>query len=228
MFYGGSILKFTDLAFTPLCRMNEVYRYSSVYQENNESLSDHVVDVMMMSYLVANDLNKITEEKIDIGVLLEKCLIHDVDEVITGDIPRNTKYATKVVHQELNKVADSAIYMLSEYASIDLYKLWSESKSGKEGLILSVCDMLSVAKKAVTEINLRGNLTFLKVVAELDSHLTSMLNNLAVTELISVESRSYLEELIASAQEEITYIKVKYRAQIEKYHIKQNIIESEE
>ena len=39
------MVNFTTLAFNPMSRMNEVSRYSSVYQETNESLAEHITDV---------------------------------------------------------------------------------------------------------------------------------------------------------------------------------------
>ena len=232
-------MDFTTLAFNPLSRMNEIVRYSSVYQETNENLSEHITDVSVMAYLIAKHIEKITDgkDKLDIGVLLEKCLFHDADEVITGDIPRNTKYATNAAHNELNKVADEAIDMVQSMLEIDLKSIWNSSKDGKEGLILKICDMLVVVKKAIVEIELRGNLSFLKVVTELEGHLTKMLERLRSgyesspfpddNSVFSDETITYLIDLVAQAKDEITTIRVKYNHIIKKYMIKENVIKGE-
>lgn len=217
-------MDFTTLAFNPLSRMNEVSRYSSVYQETNETLAEHVTEVSTMSYLIAKTLMSFGE-KVDIGSLLERCLLHDMDEVLTGDIPRNTKYATVEVHEELNKVACEAVGLIEGMLNINLLWVWETAKKGKEGVILKIVDMLCVVKKCVTEIELRGNLTFLKVVAELETHLTNMLSNVqAYEEFEKTESREFLKNLVSQSKDEVTTIRVRYQHIIDKYHIKENVI----
>lgn len=221
-------MNFTTLAFCPLTRMNEVSRYSSVYQERNETLSEHTTEVSMMSYLIALELRNHYSESVDIGILLEKCLLHDMDEVITGDIPRNTKYASRLVHKEMNNVATRSVQLIEGMLSLDLKETWQNAKDGKEGLILKIVDMLCVAKKCITEIELRGNLTFLKVVSELETHLSNVLVDERLnSEFVKEDARKYLKGLITQAKDEITTIRVKYQNVIDKYHIKENVIEGE-
>lgn len=219
-------MDFTTLAFNPLSRMNEVYRYSSVYQETRETLAEHITEVSTMSYLIAKYLNEVCGEKIDIGVLLEKCLLHDMDEVLTGDIPRNTKYATAEVHNELNRVADEAVVMIeSLLGEISIKDAWTDAKKGKEGLILKVVDMLVVVKKSMTEIELRGNLSFLKVITELETHLENMINSGYVYEAFpGNQSSGFLMNLISQAKDEVTTIRVRNQHIIDKYSIKENVI----
>lgn len=217
-------MNFTELAFNPINRMNEVSRYSSVYQETNESLAEHVTEVMTMSYLIAADLQKNCKEILNLSDLLQKCLLHDVDEVITGDIPRNTKYATSLVHMELNSVAETAVRMIEKSLGVSIYETWSSAKENKEGEILKIVDMLCVVKKCITEIELRGNLTFLKVVTELEVHLTNTLYNNSIYEEFNKESSKYLRNLVSQAKDEITTIRVKYQDVINKYHIKESVI----
>lgn len=217
-------MNFTELAFNPINRMNEVSRYSSVYQETNESLAEHVTEVMTMSYLIAADLQKNCKEILNLSDLLQKCLLHDIDEVITGDIPRNTKYATSLVHMELNSVAETAVRMIEKSLGVSIYETWSSAKENKEGEILKIVDMLCVVKKCITEIELRGNLTFLKVVTELEVHLTNTLYNNSIYEEFNKESSKYLRNLVSQAKDEITTIRVKYQDVINKYHIKESVI----
>lgn len=217
-------MNFAELAFNPVNRMNEVSRYSSVYQETNESLAEHVTEVMTMSYLIAENLINNYCESINLGDLLQKCLLHDIDEVITGDIPRNTKYANPYVHKELNCVAENAVKMIEDSLRVPIYDVWSSAKENKEGKILKIVDMLCVVKKCITEIELRGNLTFLKVVTELETHLTHTLDNRSVYMEFNQKSSQYLRKLVSQAKDEITTIRVKYQDIINKYHIKENVI----
>lgn len=221
-------MNFTTLAFNQMSRMNEVCRYSSVYQETNESLAEHVTEVLTMSYLIAKNLEKLGE-KIDKGVLLEKCLLHDMDEVLTGDIPRNTKYATDAVHKELNLVAEDAVRLIEKtLGDIQIFDAWKSAKEGKEGVILKIVDMLCVVKKCITEIELRGNRSFLKVVTELETHLTNMVNSAdKYSAFDKQESVDLLKKLVSEAKDEITTIRVRNQHIIDKYHIMENVIKGE-
>lgn len=224
-------MNFVTLAFNPTSRMNEIERYSSVYQETKENLSEHISEVSMMSYLIVKYISSQCGEEFDIGVLLEKCLLHDIDEVITGDIPRNTKYATNEAHNQLNKVAEDTVSMIENMIGIDIKRTWTDSKHGKEGIILKVVDMLVVAKKAITEIELRGNCSFLKVVTELEGHLTKMLTQMEGgayrAHFANAFSATYLTSLVREAKDEITTIRVKYNHLIDKYMIRENVIKGE-
>ncbi len=161
-----SLLKndnFLEFIFHPMCRMSEIARYSGSYQETVENLAEHVTEVMMFSYMIALRLRDEGNEKIDFRVLLEKCLLHDIEEVVTGDIPRPTKYATKGVKRELfNLARASAKSLLSPVE----YDIWFHAKTGKEGVILRIADYLAVAKKCIVEIDLRGNHSFLLVLKD--------------------------------------------------------------
>jgi len=219
-------LKFTTLAFNPMMRMNEVNRYSGVHLESPESLSDHITDISMMCYVIGRKLMNLGEE-INLGSLLEKALLHDMDEVLTGDIPRNTKYATDEVHEELEKVAKRAIKEIQDAVGIeDLTKIWSEAKSEKEGFIVKVSDMLCVVRKAIIEVELRNNLSFLKVISELEGHLTKMSEKCDLFYLPS--SAEFMSSLLKDARDEITTIRVKYQHIIDKYNIKDNVLEGVE
>lgn len=220
------MVNFTTLAFNPMSRMNEVSRYSSVYQETNESLAEHITDVSVMSYLIAKTIQSNFTDDINLGTLLEKCLLHDIDEVITGDIPRNTKYATNSVHDNLDQVASNAVDLIEKYIGVrGICEVWDFAKEGKEGAILKIVDMLCVVKKSITEIELRGNLSFLKVVTELETHLTTMLSCDEVYKRFDDErTRKFLKNLVSQAKDETVTIRVKYQSVIDKYHIKENVI----
>lgn len=212
---------FIDIAFNPICRMSEVKRYSGVHQECDEVLSEHITDVSMLSYLISMNLRKRGED-IDVGILLEKCLMHDIDETLTGDIPRNTKYATKKLKKEADTVARLAVKTLSSQLQLDhIYELWETSKSGKEGFILKISDMLSVVKKAIVEVVLRNNYTFLKVVDEVHSHLKHLLMEMDMehNDFSSPEAYQWLLDLVADALKEIDVIYNKYQDKITKYHM---------
>lgn len=215
---------FSDLIFNPASRMNEVYRYSGTYQNNKESLAEHITDVSFIAYLISKKLESYGED-INVGILLEKCLLHDIDEVITGDIPRNTKYASKEAHEAMSEVADESAKLLSTYTGIEsLYNTWSYAKKGKEGYILSVADMLCVVKKAMVEIELYNNKSFLRVADELKGHLSAMLSKGAAGVFTEESSTNFISELITDAKNEVDRIYDLNKDFIFKYRIYENVL----
>jgi 5'-deoxynucleotidase YfbR-like HD superfamily hydrolase len=226
--------EFINIAFSPILRMKEVERYSGVYQIDRETLSDHISDVCIMSYLIAKKLIRDFGEKIDIGSLLEKCIIHDMDEVLTGDVPRNTKYANSRIKSSMDEVATQSIKSLADDLNYDdLVDKWKNSKKGKEGLILKITDMLDVAKKVISEIEFHNNLSFLKVVKELSHHLNQM--QIALNEEhykkdigFTEDGSEWLYLVVSDASREIEAISDKYKSTIDRYKISENVLEATE
>jgi len=209
---------FLDLCFDPKCRMNQVDRYSGVYQEASENLAEHVTEITMFSYLIATKLKDCFGETIDFGLLFESCLLHDIEEVITGDVPRNTKYATQNIKKSLDNFAkESADAILTKKQ----YAVWHNAKKGKEGFILALSDFLTVAKKCVVEIELRGNISFMKVLNEV---LTlSDPNKMTIPAVFENQrSEKYFKDLLSITSNELKQIYWKYKKTSDRYKITLN------
>lgn len=215
--------EFNNIMFSPLMRTNEVKRYSGTKLFEEESLSQHITDISMMSYMIAKKLNTYGEN-IDIGLLLEKCLIHDIDEIVTGDLPRNTKYANPNIKKEMDALADLAIVKLTDslHGMEDMYEVWSTAKQGKEGFIVKLADMLCVVRKALIEVELYNNLICLKVIQELGGHLTSLH---MVSNFSNEESSKFVAMLINEARKIIDELNKQYAPICEKYNITKNVLE---
>lgn len=220
-------MKFVELAFSPFSKMNEIKRYSSVHQETEETVSDHITEVSSMCYLIAKEMINNYNESLDIGILLERCLLHDLDEVVTGDIPRNTKYASEDAHFQLNLVSESIINKLEKSLGVPILDPWKNAKSGKEGLILKVADLLVVVRKTMTEIDLRSNLAFLKVSIELQDHLSEICKNFTKKSKnlgFNGKSIDFLWSLLYDSKFEIERINNNYSYIINKYKFDANIL----
>ena len=137
---------FLDLINIPVLNTDNTIRYSLMFQSKPESLSHHIAEVGVLSYILALRLNSYGEN-LDIGDILEKVILHDLDEVLTGDIPRGTKYYSDAGLQAMRGIAHDAISTLAnqlEGGDIIVNK-WKEAKNGREGTILVLTDMLCVA-----------------------------------------------------------------------------------
>jgi len=105
---------------------------------------------MIADELIANG------EHIDLGKLLSSATIHDVEEVIVGDIPSPTKYSSSNVTMGIKAFEDKAA---KELLSSRMYGIWKEAKFGKEGFIVELADKLAVVYKIQQETYEYGNNT---------------------------------------------------------------------
>ena len=208
-------------------RSDEVERYSGTKLSSKETLGQHITDMSMMSYLIANRMNSLGEQ-IDIGILLEKCLIHDIDEISTGDLPRNTKYALPELKYYMDAVAKKAVSGYAEtYHMDDLVEKWENAKEGKEGTIVKICDMLCVVRKAISEIEIECNKSALRVTKELVRHIDDMVKSVNCDIFDSKEAATYIIRILLDSREMVASINNKYSEFADRYNITKNIIEEQ-
>ena len=193
---------FLELVSIPALNTDNAIRYSLMYQIKEESLADHIADVGVLSYILTLRFNSYGEN-LNVGDVLEKVLLHDLDEVLTGDIPRSTKYYSEAGLTAMRGVALDAITKLAEGlpGSEGLVEKWKSAKQGKEGSVLVLADMLCVARKTVTEVKILGNGYFLKVAYEMIDNLIALKKELESGELskFNEDSRAYINQLIHDA-----------------------------
>lgn len=170
--------KFLELASSPLMNLDHTYRYSGTKLVESESLSQHIVDTIMMGLKVINDINHLNEIPIlSANEYVMKAVYHDLEEVITGDIPRPLKYYNKSTTASMKEVADSVAkgFFDSEFNDgEDHYWIWDHAKDGSAGYILKIVDTLVVANKVVKEVDMLGNMYMLKVAHEVSQYLKEL------------------------------------------------------
>ncbi len=135
-----------------------ISRFSQSHLAKDESVLEHTAWVSLIAYRMAIELNAAGENLL-IGMLLEKALVHDVDEVITGDIPRPTKYAYPELTEAMHRLEETNMGKISEdvFETDRPYIAWSESKLGKEGFLVKISDSMAVINKAWLECHKFGN-----------------------------------------------------------------------
>lgn len=190
--------EFLKLIDSPLLKTDNVNRYSGIYQASPELLSVHIVDVQFLALMIARNF-LMNSEPVNIGILLEKCLIHDIDETLTGDFTRLVKYSSKTCHDALEAVAESVVSEISKDIDKTNYilNIWKSSKDDTtEGYILKLCDMLSVIKKISKEVDFLGNNNFLKVAIEVRSYIDDLNKTIPTYLFRSNYTKSYIELLL--------------------------------
>jgi len=153
----GKLLEIFEINY----KMSALTRFSQTHLINEESVLEHTGFVCMMSYYIGN---KMIEEGCDlnIGTLMCKAVAHDIDEIITGDIPRPTKYYNEGIREAIQFIEEENMEKISTQMDFGyMFDDWSEAKRGKEGGIVALSDALAILYKVYYEAVKFGNKTII-------------------------------------------------------------------
>lgn len=193
--------EFLDLISSPLMNLDHTYRYSGTKLVEAESLSQHIVETIMLGLKIIDKVNHIAGYKlIDSQAYVMKAVYHDLEEVITGDIPRPLKYYSEDTKNSLKHVADeiaAKFFSTQFYEGYEHYSLWDNAKLGNEGKILKIVDMLVVANKVVKEVSLLHNYYMLRVAHEVSQYLKELSGNMEYFKEPDVDN--YLASIVIDA-----------------------------
>lgn len=172
-------------------------RYQNLFLFKQRSVAEHSWSVSRIAHSLALiEVNEFGKE-VDIAILLQKTLMHDDLEIVTGDILSNTKKRTL---QMIRAVATLEKKVFSEeYANIVPEK-WIESfrsftldakDDTLEGRLLHASDVIDTLFEATDEIKLGNREYFVGV-------LQNSLEKLFKMEIDSVQY--FLEEFVISLE----------------------------
>ena len=128
-----SILKFLQLAEQLKCNT----RHCETSSGRKESVAEHCFSLVMFAWLLQDDFPDLDMEKV-----MHMCLVHDMGEAVTGDIPcfEKTEEARAVEGSEIRNIAE----MLDngrKQEFLDLHREMEENKS-KEARLFHVLDKM--------------------------------------------------------------------------------------
>jgi 5'-deoxynucleotidase YfbR-like HD superfamily hydrolase len=135
---------------------------------NRESVLEHLGQVVLTSLMLASEIrNRDLDAEIDLFVVMARAAVHDVEEVITGDVARPTKYSSRQTQEMFYKLSVSAIEDVASELSMraDLPGFASVMRSnhrnakgpGLEGCVVALADILAVVTKVWEEVILRNS-----------------------------------------------------------------------
>jgi 5'-deoxynucleotidase YfbR-like HD superfamily hydrolase len=164
-------MKVLDL-FSVASSLSSMQRYSQTFLNKKESVLEHTGFVVLFCCLVAQELIA-RGRQVDVGLLLSKAALHDIDETITGDIPRPTKYFDEATRANFERIENQGMLKLIADTGLQesAFGVWKSSKSGYEGSIVAIADVAAVVYKGWEEVDLLGNKSFLHNTTNLAAHL---------------------------------------------------------
>ncbi len=140
--------------FALLSRMKYIDRWALMRSTRQETLSEHTLEVAMLSHALAVLGNTYLGKNIDVARCALVALYHDAPEIITGDMPTPVKYNNKnlsLAYKELEKETEKKLLsMLPEEMQPAFSSLLSPEKDEVRALV-KAADKLSAYIKCIEE-----------------------------------------------------------------------------
>lgn len=190
-----------------------IFRFSKNRLVHPETLLQHVGEVAIICLFIVDWLNEEWEEcspwdstehqdlfsESSIATILRRALVHDLEEIITGDIARPTKYSSEDLSSMIKKLELSAAdAVVNTYKLPDWTGSWAEAKAGPEGLIVKVADAMTVLLTCYREIILYSNNHFKSVRENASDYVNNMINSL-YRKLKLLDESDYENQFITKA-----------------------------
>lgn len=140
-------------------RLSCIFRFNNVPRLAPQSVAEHSYRVAFLSMLIADDL-------IDRGMLVDKLrllemgMLHDIEEIVSGDIIKILKQGRfKKELDKLNEQNASGITCLLGTRGDEYFALWKEAKDGRtlEAKVIGFCDMVDRIVYCLKEAHLGNN-----------------------------------------------------------------------
>lgn len=140
-------------------RQRLINRWSLMHCQQRESVLEHSAVVALLAML-AGEIAQNMGKQVDIGVMMSHAIIHDVSEVLTGDVVTPVKKATQTLASEFASLEQEA-----ERKLVNTLPEWLQSRvsayfapGGYEQQLVKGCDVYAAYLKCKLEIA-GGNVT---------------------------------------------------------------------
>jgi 5'-deoxynucleotidase len=140
-----------------------IFRFSRSRLIWPETLLQHAGEVAIIGGYLMDMTGAFTPE--EYAEFMRRALTHDMEEIVTGDIARPTKYANEELKNKLKELERISAKQVVEHYELPKEWLhsWSHAKEGKIGWVLKIADCATVLMTCYREIGLVSNKSFEKV-----------------------------------------------------------------
>lgn len=170
-------------------RLRYTFRYSTSRVSAPESVAEHSYYVAFYSLMIGrwynNRPNRDPQDSpVNIGLLLTRALVHDLEEARSGDFPRLFKHSTPELKQILDQASEVALAQMLEpllpgpdvpgpasREAKHMLEIWRTAKDDSlEGRIIEFSDFLSVLGFMLQERDSGGNRNIDQHVADMSAY----------------------------------------------------------
>jgi len=169
-------------------------RFSGTHLLQEESIADHSVE---MALLCINFSELVPES--DVKEMCYRCLIHDLEETLTTDVPRTIKYHDPEIKRLIDKAGHE---MLTEETDIEFANSASNAKDPEDvnGYLVAIADRIQCFIKMRREVEIYGNKTLKSDFEEFKWTVHDVIHGIKEKSFISDQSKKnligYLNKLI--------------------------------
>ena len=140
-------------------RLRHIQRFSTCFRAHTETVAEHCYFTSWYSLVIGWWLRE-KGEPIDLGLLLSRALVHDLEEARVGDVFRPFKYSSPELLAEIEKAAATQLpqvtWPLMRSVEFDAWILerWEHAKdpATTEGCVVAFADYLSVLGYVLQEL----------------------------------------------------------------------------
>jgi 5'-deoxynucleotidase YfbR-like HD superfamily hydrolase len=149
-------------------KLSCIKRFSQTELCKTENVLEHTGMVALIALHIGESLNNEGAE-INMGTLLKRALLHDIEESEIGDVARPVKYssdAMRVMFADLERHITKTIF--GNAGSYSMFSWWESAKDAMtfDGMIIKYADALSTVLKFHDEIVVRGNRSMLPLMSK--------------------------------------------------------------
>lgn len=183
-----------------LFQMKNIVRWGLMYNTRPENLSEHSMECAVLSYALALIGNEKFDRSYDPLRLLAAGLFHDMNEVLTGDLPTPVKYYNERIrasYKEIEAISgEKMLSLLDEKTAGEFRALLTLSP--EEERIVKAADKLCAYIKCLQELG-RGNREFSSA---------AVYNEKALREMKLPELDSFIENDLPSFTKNIDEVRL--------------------
>lgn len=186
-------------------RQRLINRWSLMHCQQRESVLEHSAVVAMLAML-AGEIALSRGNKVDIGVMMSHAIVHDVSEVLTGDVVTPVKKATKTLHQEFSALEQAAeeklLYTLPDRLRERVQGHFNPG--GYEQRLVKGCDVYAAYLKCRLEVSAGNVIEFQDALAQITETMEAVKQELPeIAELDKMFGESIgmsVDSLLANGQ----------------------------
>lgn len=160
-------------------RQRLIKRWSLMHSSQPESVLEHSAVVAMLAMLVGEIADSFGT-KVDLGVMLSHALVHDVSEVLTGDVVTPVKKSSHILSLEFAKIEcaaqDKLLNTLPEWLAQRVGAYFAPG--GYEQRLVKGCDVYAAYLKCKLEVSAGNVVEFEDALSQISQTLEQIKKDL--------------------------------------------------
>jgi 5'-deoxynucleotidase len=162
-------------------RQRLINRWSLMHCQQRETVLEHSAVVALLA-LLAGEIAQAQGEQVDLGIMMGHAIVHDVTEVLTGDVVTPVKKASATLAAEFSALEESA-----QDKILNTLPQWLVNRvrdyfqpGGYEQALVKGCDVYAAYLKCKMEVAAGNGVEFLDALEQISAVMVSIKAELPV------------------------------------------------